>query len=211
MDTLQKRYKHGFTTVNNDIFRGKQLSAKAIGILCLLFSLPDNWEFSVQGLIALFPKDGKDSIRSGIEELEKRGYLKRERVREAGKLKGSKWIIFDSPMAENPTLVNPALENPPQLNTNRIKDLKNKDISKSSAPPSNPQRAKPFTPPTVEEVAAYCVSRQNNVDAVRFVDFYAAKGWYIGKNKMKDWKAAVRTWEHGSNPQSKKQEVNWLE
>ena len=165
----------------------------------------------MQGLIALFPKDGKDSIRSGIEELEKRGYLKRERVREAGKLKGSKWIIFDSPMAENPTLVNPALENPPQLNTNRIKDLKNKGISKGSVSPGNTQRSKPFTPPTVEEVAAYCVSRQNNVDAVRFVDFYAAKGWYIGKNKMKDWKAAVRTWEHGSKTESKKQEVNWLE
>lgn len=52
-----------------------------------------------------------------------------------------------------------------------------------------------FTPPTVEEVAAYCRERGNNVNAQRFVDFYAAKGWKIGQNPMKDWKAAVRTWE----------------
>lgn len=52
-----------------------------------------------------------------------------------------------------------------------------------------------FIPPSVEEVAAYCYERQNNVDPDRFVDFYAAKGWMVGKNKMKDWKASVRTWE----------------
>jgi len=52
-----------------------------------------------------------------------------------------------------------------------------------------------FTPPTVNEVREYCRERSNDVDAQRFVDFYEAKGWYVGKNKMKDWKAAVRTWE----------------
>ena len=52
-----------------------------------------------------------------------------------------------------------------------------------------------FTPPTLEEVTAYCEERQNNVDAQRFIDFYASKGWLVGKSKMKDWKASVRTWE----------------
>lgn len=52
-----------------------------------------------------------------------------------------------------------------------------------------------FTPPTAEEVRDYCQERNNNVDAERFVDFYAAKGWKIGNSPMKDWKAAVRTWE----------------
>lgn len=56
---------------------------------------------------------------------------------------------------------------------------------------------KPFNPPTVEEVRAYCTERGNGVDPEAFVDFYASKGWMIGKNKMKDWKAAVRTWEQG--------------
>lgn len=52
-----------------------------------------------------------------------------------------------------------------------------------------------FAPPTLEEVKEYCRERGNGVDAQRFVDFYEMKGWMVGKNKMKDWKAAVRTWE----------------
>lgn len=54
-----------------------------------------------------------------------------------------------------------------------------------------------FTPPTLDEVKEYCLSRNNNVDAERWIDFYESKGWMIGKNKMKNWKAAVRTWEKG--------------
>jgi len=46
-------------------------------------------------------------------------------------------------------------------------------------------------------VVAYCRERNNGIDPQRFIDFYSAKGWMIGKNKMKDWKAAVRTWERG--------------
>lgn len=52
-----------------------------------------------------------------------------------------------------------------------------------------------FHPPTIEEVTAYCKERNNRVDAQQFIDFYTTKGWMVGKNKMKDWKACVRTWE----------------
>lgn len=52
-----------------------------------------------------------------------------------------------------------------------------------------------FTPPTVEDVKAYCMERGNAVDAQRFVDYYTANGWRVGKNPMKDWRATVRTWE----------------
>lgn len=61
--------------------------------------------------------------------------------------------------------------------------------------PTKPKRSKRFTPPEVEEVAAYCEERKNGIDAQHFVDYYEARGWMIGKNRMKDWKAAVRTWE----------------
>lgn len=50
-------------------------------------------------------------------------------------------------------------------------------------------------PPSLEEVTAYCNERHNNVDPQQFIDFYESKGWYVGKTKMKDWKACVRTWE----------------
>ena len=56
---------------------------------------------------------------------------------------------------------------------------------------------KTFSKPTVEEVKAYCSERKNNVDAEKFCDFYESKGWKVGKEPMKDWKASVRTWERG--------------
>lgn len=82
-------------------------------------------------------------------------------------------------------------------------------IQSESNPNPNPNpkesvsRATRFTPPTVEEVAAYCLERKNHVDPQRFVDFYAAKGWMVGKNRMKDWKAAVRTWEQRDGQEAK--------
>jgi len=63
-------------------------------------------------------------------------------------------------------------------------------------------KAKRFIPPTVEEVESYCSERGNGIDAQSFIDFYESKGWMIGKNKMKDWKAAVRTWERSRNKNS---------
>lgn len=63
----------------------------------------------------------------------------------------------------------------------------------------SPERKRSTTPrfikPTVEEVRAYCQERNNNVDAERFVDYYEANGWKVGKSSMKDWKATVRNWE----------------
>ena len=57
------------------------------------------------------------------------------------------------------------------------------------------KKRKRFTPPTVDEVREYCLERNNGIDPEAFVDFYASKGWMVGKNHMKDWEAAVRTWE----------------
>ena len=59
---------------------------------------------------------------------------------------------------------------------------------------------KKFTPPTVEEVREYCRERNNGVDPQKFHDFYASKGWKVGNQPMKDWKAAVRTWERDDRP-----------
>lgn len=81
---------------------------------------------------------------------------------------------------------------------------------------NNGGKSSRFIPPTVEEVSEYCRERGNNVDAQCFVDFYSSKGWYVGKSKMKDWKASVRTWERKerSNNQSRTTEDGlggWLD
>jgi len=57
-----------------------------------------------------------------------------------------------------------------------------------------------FVKPTIEEVSAYCAERKNGINAEAFINFYESKGWKIGKNSMKDWKAAVRTWESKNKP-----------
>ena len=86
------------------------------------------------------------------------------------------------------------------------KDI-SKEISKKKADKSADTHTNEriFQKPTLEDVQAYCSERQNYVDPQQWYDFYEAKGWMVGKNHMKDWKAAVRTWEHGS-AQSKAEE-----
>lgn len=63
-----------------------------------------------------------------------------------------------------------------------------------------------FIAPTVEQVKAYCKERHNNVDPEEFVDFYTMKGWRVGKEPMKDWKAAIRTWEKRRKKEESKEE-----
>jgi len=59
-----------------------------------------------------------------------------------------------------------------------------------------------FLPPTYEDVSNYCSERKNKVDPQKFIDFYESKGWMVGKNKMKDWQASVRTWEKSEDKNS---------
>lgn len=68
-------------------------------------------------------------------------------------------------------------------------DIKEKDSKESK------KKSSAFRRPTLDEVRAYCLERGNNVDPQTFVDFYEAKGWKVGSQPMKDWKACVRTWE----------------
>ena len=74
--------------------------------------------------------------------------------------------------------------------TNNINNINN----------TNNNNNRRFTPPNVEEVAAYCQERGNSISPEAFMDYYSSKGWMIGKNKMKDWKAAVRNWERRQKP-----------
>lgn len=60
-----------------------------------------------------------------------------------------------------------------------------------------------FKPPTIDEVKQYCEDRNNNIDAEYFIDYYQSIGWRVGKNKMKDWKACVRTWERNNKLNNK--------
>lgn len=96
------------------------------------------------------------------------------------------------------------LASPSKYKSESKKEYESEYESKNNPPDGGKNSAQArvvFVPPTVEEVAEYCSSRRNNIEAQEFVDFYTSKGWMVGSNRMKDWKAAVRTWE-----QRKKQE-----
>ena len=78
------------------------------------------------------------------------------------------------------------------------------EIENECYTPKPPKGAKRFSPPSFDDVKSYCQERKNGVDPQAFVDWYTSNGWKVGKNPMKDWKAAVRTWErkeanHGRN------------
>ena len=142
MAILRNASRGKYTVLNNGIFRDENLSAKSLGILAKMLSLPDNWEFSETGLCSIFKKDGRDSIRSGLKELEENGYLVRSRIRDdSGKLTSVEWTVsdrpmFEKPMLENPMLENPMLENRTQYNT---KEFITKEFITKDIPPISPK------------------------------------------------------------------------
>lgn len=153
-----------YTVMSNHHLRNTSLSLKAKGLLSLMLSLPDNWDYTTKGLASIC-KDGIDSICSAVKELEQHGYIVRERVRnDKGQLTTIEYTILEQPETalpeqekpkrENPVLDNPVLgkpeqdcpeqENPAQLNTNPQRTKKSKtDISRThqSIYPAEPEAA----------------------------------------------------------------------
>jgi len=117
------------------------------------------------------------SIQKWLKNLEENNYIKRINIY----LQGSKQI--DTRVI---TLINtPSKE--------KFTDNTNINITNTNLTDSNKKAF--FKKPTFDEVNNYCLERNNNIDAEAFIDFYESKNFMIGKNKMKDWKACVRTWE----------------
>lgn len=120
-----------YTVMSNVHFREKGMSLKAKGLLSLMLSLPDDWDYSIAGLVTL-SKDGKDSVMNALDELESFGYLCRTKTTNAkGQFSGYDYDIYEmpnteKPYAENPNTVNPNAENPQQLNTKESNTKKQK-------------------------------------------------------------------------------------
>ena len=144
-----------YTVMSNHHLRDMSLSLKAKGLLSLMLSLPENWDYTMKGLSRIC-KDGIDSISGGIRELEEHGYLIRERVRGAnGQLGSIEYTILEqpkeptpaqekpireNPVQANPTLVTPVQEEPAQLNKDKSSndpsrtDLSSTEVSNPPAP-----------------------------------------------------------------------------
>ena len=142
MPVIRVNKTKDYTIMANYHFRDKNLSLKAKGLLSMMLSLPDGWGYSVEGLVKL-STDGRDSINATLQELEKHGYLKRGRVRDAnGKLGQAVYDIFERPITgfptlEKPTQGKPTQGNPTLLNTNKLNtkvlNTNNKKVSKAQS------------------------------------------------------------------------------
>ena len=82
-----------------------------------------------------------------------------------------------------------------QLSTNGIPSIDKNRLDKNSIEEKENIKRKRFEKPTIEEIEEYCKERNNGINANAFYDFYESKDWYVGKNRMKNWKACIRTWE----------------
>jgi hypothetical protein len=135
----------------------------------------------------LFTIDEQDFFSLSLMRRMEHMDYKREIARLAGKKSAEKRLLTSN----NSTDVQPTFN---QCSTSKVKESKVNESIENNNSGTSPHK-NTFKPPTLEEVQAYCKERNNKVDAERWYDFYSSKGWMIGKNKMKDWKAAVRTWE----------------
>ena len=130
-----------YTTISNFHLREKDMSLKAKGLLSLMLSLPEDWDYSVGGLAKL-SKDGKDSVTNTLIELERFGYVKRTQcLNDKNQFDGYDYDIYEEPQFEEKTPLtgNPLTGNPPQLNTNilntnLIKEEKYKKEEKCKIP-----------------------------------------------------------------------------
>ena len=130
MSVFRVERTHDYTVMSNHHLKNRALSLKAKGLLSLMLSLPDDWDYTLQGL-AHISLEKVDAIRKAITELENEGYITRTRERdEQGRLRGTEYIIREQPISEKPTL-----ENPTQLNKNIYN--KNKSSMYEEIPQSN--------------------------------------------------------------------------
>ena len=143
-----------YTVISNHHLRNAELSLKSKGLLSMMLSLPEDWNYTTRGL-AKICKEGTDSISSALKELERAGYIVRNRLRDSkGKIVDVEYVIYETPHppdtgqpcedeldaacldTENPDMDNPCMENRLQLNKEKRNPEKSTDLSSTEEPKS---------------------------------------------------------------------------
>ena len=212
-----------FGAVPNELLNNPDISFKAKGLYAYLNSKPDNWDFSVEGIAAQV-KEGIDSVRAGIHELEKFGYLKRIKHQNEKGYWDIDYMLFECPSEEESSLgKSNEGEHPKQYKkeyTKKEYTNNNTGGDSNSSSPKNQGTDKPeeitkgggggpaaapkkFVKPTIEQVAEYVSSKYPSASkqsvnsfAEKFWSHYENKDWSYGRGqKMKDWKLALPQWK----------------
>jgi hypothetical protein len=187
-----------YSVMSNYHLRDKNLSLKAKGMLSLMLSLPENWDYSVRGLEKICI-ESKNAINRILNELERNKYLVRKRVYFNGKISQWEYNIYETNLyPQNEDIQNEDIQN---------QDIENGDINKikNNKILNNKILKNIYIKPTLEEVQEYCKERKNNVDPRKFYDYYEVNDWIDNKgNKVKNWKQKLITWEkHNTEDNSK--------
>jgi DNA-binding transcriptional ArsR family regulator len=151
----------------------------------------------------------KVSVSKWVGSLRDCGYIECQmQYKEGTKQITVRYIRLTTPIKENlGTLLKKSLI-PSQRKVNdpikeKFKDNNTSNNTINTTGDKSPELSQKFKIPTVEEVTDYCRERNNTLDAQNFIDFYSSKGWLVGKNKMKDWQACIRTWETNDKKRAK--------
>lgn len=148
----------------------------------------------------------KENVRGALEKFEKLGFLTQVGTKTGRLITIVNWGTYQGVGVGTPSDV--PTERPKDTHRQPIGcPTKQEDIKNIKNDKNNSSMR--FAPPSLDEVKVYCSERHNNVDAQHFIDFYEAKGWMVGKNKMKDWKACVRTWERRDSGKNVQQSKNY--
>ena len=117
MKRIRVEKSKNFTTINNEFIFNKNLSLKAKGLLCHLLALPNDWKLYVEE-VEKWSTDGKSAIYSAFKELTSNGYMKREQIRDKGKIVSWDYIVYEKPHTDFQEIEKLDVENQPLLNTN---------------------------------------------------------------------------------------------
>lgn len=161
------------------MFNGELITVKRGEHLTSILKLSDRWGW------------GRKKVSKFLDDLESDEMITQERTTQRTTITIVKYEVYQSKeqQKEQPRdSEGTAKEQPRNTNKKEKNDKNEKKVNNTVR----------FTPPDTDMVRDYCMERNNSVDPQAFIDFYSSKGWMIGRNKMKDWKAAVRTWERNN-------------
>lgn len=205
--------ENAYITISKRIIESKELSDAAVRLLLFMLSKPDDFSFSIKGLAYLLGWP-ESKVVQHTAELKSAGYIKNKRCKnKIGQFQACEWDVYEAPTlnknhsVEKPqcgkttTWKNHSVDQPHCGSTTvrkKCSEILSNDINLFNDNKLSNDREvenKKFTPPSLEEVRAYCLERNNSVNPIKFFNHYESVGWKVGKNSMKDWKAAVRKWE----------------
>lgn len=204
MSVIRVNKTKDYSVMSNYHLKDNNLSLKAKGLLSVMLSLPDNWKYTVGGLVSIC-KENETSINSTLRELKDNQYLLVSKVRNDKGQYEYTYDIFEYPNGIKPEEENPEVENPgveflglvvPGVeNLGLYKVTKELNTKKENTNLLNIDICKRFKKPSLQDVQEYIKEKGYHFSADDFINHYETVGWKVGKSQMKDWKACCRTWE----------------